>query len=172
MKSFIKRVRCIAPIAFLLMLLLASCSKSDDQKEFEDRAYSAPSGITETTLDPQEDPISVDPDDWQISPMYRGFIQFETLPRPNPVVRNSEFRFDLNVTGIESVPGLFIYIYDALNDRLLQEIYRETDSLPTGALSVIIDTSAFPQTAPDNLYRILLLDSRQNVISYGDIELQ
>jgi len=154
------------------ILLLIGCGKSDDQKEFEEQAYSTPAGITETTANAQQDPISVDPDDWQISPMYRGFVQFETLPYPNPVVRNNATRFDLNVTGIESVPGLFIFIYDSASDRLIQEIYREPDSLPTGNKSITLDTSTFPLNMANGLYRIILFDGRDNVISYGDIEVE
>lgn len=159
-------------LSAVYILLLAGCGKSSDQKEFEEQAYSDPSGITQTSPDANEQPIQIDPDDWRISPMYQGLVQFETLPHPNPVVRNSQIGFDLNINYTESLPGLFIYIYDPFDDRLQQEILANPDPVPIGLENIMLDTSGFPQNSPDNLYRIIIFDGRQNIISYGDIEIQ
>lgn len=160
-------------LSILLILLLFGCSKSDDQIEFEDQAYAAPDGITETTSDANQEPISVDPDDWRISPMYQGLVRFETLPHPNPVQRNTTIQFDMYVNVIEGIPGLLIHIYDPLDRRLGLRIYNEEqNTLPVGPKLIILDTSIFPQNSSTNLYRIIIFDGRDNVVSYGDIEIQ
>ncbi|HEX6981948.1 MAG TPA: hypothetical protein VF181_04235 [Balneolaceae bacterium] len=162
-------------IILLAGILLAGCSKSDDQRRFEDQALVAPQRITEMTANGRAIADKEDPDDWRISPMYRGLIDIETPAYPNPVALNSNLRIDLYITGLETISTLDVYAFE-----LPGRIYGPVDilenlsstTLVTINLNAAIVANSSAGSQASGIYRILIYDGRQNLISYGDVRLQ
>src|SRR5699024_5905249 len=70
---------CLRPSALIFIILLGiSCSKSDDQRRFEEEALRPPQHITETNA-AGDTTGTVDKDDWRIGPMFQGRISIGTL---------------------------------------------------------------------------------------------
>ncbi|MDZ7692748.1 MAG: hypothetical protein U5K69_16755 [Balneolaceae bacterium] len=159
----------------VLLLVIIGCSKSDDQKEFENQAYSPPEGYTAMSANAQELDQS-DPDDWRISPMYQGLLSIVSKAYPNPVFINSTSRIQLNINYITNLSRIEAWVFqtsfqedgrgpvDSISDSQISE----------GGVPVInLNPSSFPQNfRGDNLYRILILDQSGNVITYGDIKVE
>lgn len=163
------------PIIFLAGILLAACSKSDDQRNFEDAAFTAPQGITEMSANGTPVPDKEDPDDWRIAPMYRGLIDVETPAYPNPVALNSSFRIDLYITGLETISALEVYAFE-LPGKLYVPIYIRENLSSTTLVTINLNAAAVANSSAGSrasgLYRILIYDGRQNLISYGDVRIQ
>ncbi|MDZ7715655.1 MAG: hypothetical protein U5J95_05520 [Balneolaceae bacterium] len=160
---------------FVIMLLcsglLISCSKSNDQRKFEKQALSFPENITEYNANGQPIENRDDPDDWRIGPDFSGLIKIQTPAHPNPVNLNSSITIDIDVAGFEAINGLEIYVFrDPAN--LIGPIFISDQSpLPPGVTTVILDPSQFAQSGSGSqLYRILIYDNRENLISYGDLQ--
>jgi len=159
------------------MPILYSCSKSSDQQEFEDRAFSTPENITEMTVTGEPVPGRTDPDDWRIAPMFRGFVEIQTPAHPNPVSINSSLQIDVNIIGIESVQGLAVFVFKDRRENLVGPIFLEDPStISPGLISIILDPSQFSRTSnlqeALGLHRILIFDQRDNLISYGDVRVE
>jgi hypothetical protein len=158
-------------------LLLTSCSKSDDQRDFENHALSEPEGITETNSN--GDVINTDPDDWRISPMYQGLISIGTPdnqpPYPNPFSFNQELIINIYIRSIETLSRIEVYSFEFPSEANSSAItIREDISSPhleTITLSgqLISGYSGGSQAA--GLYRILIYDGQQNLITYGDVQI-
>lgn len=164
------KFRCQNFIACLLFgLLLLGCGKSDDQKEFEDQAFSTPSGYTET-IDANHEPDKVDPDDWRISPMYQGIVSFNVIPWPNPVTFNGQLNFDLGILP-QGVSNIDIYVFSESSQNLLGPIDNiSSTELQGGNVNIRLAASNFSNTGSSGLFRILILDGQEDVISYGDVQ--
>lgn len=170
--------KCIL-ILFVLSASLGACSKSDDQRKFEQEARSDPNGYTET--DSQGEVLSEDPDDWRISPMYRGLITIgegisdSQPPYPNPLPLNQDLTLNLYINDIETLSRFEIYTFRPPSG-LSGPIYREDDISSPTLLSpnlsgeFIANSSSGSQAS--GLYRILIYDGRRNIISYGDIRIK
>lgn len=164
-------------LLFVGCLLMASCSKSDDQRDFESRALSEPNRITET--DNNGNIVNSDPDDWQIGPMYQGLISIGTPdnqpPYPNPLSFNQELTINIYIRSIETLSRIEIYSFEFPSEANSPAIaIREnisSPSLETISLSgqLISGTSGGSQAA--GLYRILIYDGEQNLITYGDVQI-
>ena len=160
--------------------LLASCSKSDDQRQFEEQARSQPQGITETNAQGQV--VSTDPDDWRISPMYRGLvfigngISDSQPPYPNPMQYNKSLDLNIYVSNTETLDYIEIYTYE-IPSQLNGPIYTESDISspqlvsPTNLSGEFISSSSGGSQA-SGLYRLLIYDGQQNLITYGDIRIE
>jgi hypothetical protein len=159
-------------------LLVAGCSKSDDQRDFENHALSEPDKITET--ENSGDIVKTDPDDWRISPMYQGLISIGTPdnqpPYPNPLSFNQELTINIYIRSIETLNRLEVYSFELPSQANSPAIAIREDisspSLETITLSgqLISGSSGGSQAA--GLYRILIYDGEQNLITYGDIEIR
>ncbi|HET6527693.1 MAG TPA: hypothetical protein VFG39_02990 [Balneolaceae bacterium] len=162
-------------IIFLAGVLLAGCSKSDDQRDFENGAFAVPRGITEMTANGTVVPDKEDPEDWRIAPMYRGLIDIETPAYPNPVALNSSFRIDLYITGLETISALKVYAFE-LPGKLYVPIYVRENLSSTSLVTINLNAAAVANSSAGSqaagLYRILIYDGRQNLISYGDVRIQ
>jgi hypothetical protein len=154
-------------IIFLTVLFIAGCNSSSDQREFERSAFSIPEGITETNN--QGGVIRRDPDDWRVAPFFQGIIEIEPA-YPNPVLSTDQVRINRIVTGVESISGLRVFVfYETGNVRPIEEDPRRP--LPPGLDVIILDPqliAEFPEN-PQGLYRIVITDLNENVITYGDI---
>lgn len=158
-------------VVFLLLVVsVISCTRNDAQREFEEEAYQAPSGITETAPNNGEI-LSNDPDDWRTSPRFQGFIDV-VPPYPNPVATNQIIQFQLEVIAQGAVNGLLVYVLFENGDREI--IFDEFDPLPLGLYDFPIEASRLSQFdgSPESargLKRIYLFDLDYRMISYGDI---
>lgn len=161
-------------IFFLASLLAVGCSKSDDQRRFEDRAQVPPKGITEMTADGKAVPDKEDPDDWNISPMFAGLIEVETPAYPNPVALNSNLRIDLYIRGLETISALEVYAFKFPSD--IYSLYIEENLSSTTLVTINLNAESVSNSSggsqASGIYRILIYDGRQNLITYGDIRLQ
>ena len=157
----------LLPLCFLL--LITACSQSDDQREFEQQAFSTPEGFTETKSNGEIVEGRADPDDWRVSPFYRGLIDVFP-PYPNPVLTNERVTFEVSVAGIDAVDGFRVYAFYRGSSLfpLFPEFQRP---LPPGLLSISLNPLDIAEIRenPQGLYRIIVLDAEGNVITYGDI---
>jgi hypothetical protein len=154
----------------LTVILLTGCNQNSDQREFERAAFSMPEGFTETG--PSGQVIDRDPDDWRIAPFFQGIIEVDPA-YPNPVQSNEAISIYRIVTGVESVSGFWVLaFYDANNIQFIFDDLRRP--LPTGGETVTLqarDIAQF-QENPQGLYRIIIMDANENVITYGDIKIE
>lgn len=156
-------------LPIFILFSFAACSQSDDQREFEQQAFSTPDGFTETENNGDIVEGRADPDDWRVSPFYRGLIDVFP-PYPNPVLTNDRVTFEVSVAGIDAVDGFRVYAL--YNGSSLFPLYQEFQRpLPPGLLSVSLNPLDIAEIRenPQGLYRIIVLDAEGNVITYGDI---
>lgn len=158
-------------IFLALLSIFSSCSQSEEQREFERAAFSEPSGFTQTNANGQV--INRDPDDWRISPFFQGLIEISSYPFPNPVRTNERIVMDLLATGIEPVSGIIAYVYYRPNSIKIIPVDDRTP-LPAGLVTFTLNPLEITEfiEQPKGLYRIILLDRNENVITYGDIKIE
>ena len=159
-------------ILLLSLILLAGCGQSDDQREFEREAFAAPDNFTETTGDGTIE-NNVDPDDWRVSPFYQGYVADVYPAYPNPVETTGQINIDVDVLGINAVPGLILVVY-YYEQGGTDPIFESTQNpLPPGNNPInfsALELGRFDTNeSRRGLHRVILLDSNENVISYGDI---
>lgn len=156
-------------ILLLNLLILFGCNQNSDQREFERQAFSEPSGITKTD---QSGTVigNPDPDDWRISPFFQGDIELFSPPSPNPVLSNGDLRIEIQVNVLDRISGINIFVYRP------PRFYRVDDrpQVPTGNTTFTIPAKiiAGGNPSPQGLYRIIIQDENDNVISYGDVEIE
>ncbi len=154
----------------ILPLLLAGCNQSSDQRDFERAAFAEAEGFTRTTN--TGDVVSRDPDDWRIAPFFQGLIEVDPA-YPNPVQSNDQLIIDLIVTGVESVSGLWVFVLYGPND--IRELFLDDRRpIPPGVTTIRINPltiARFPEN-PQGLYRLIITDASQNVITYGDVMIE
>lgn len=154
----------------LTLFLLIGCSQGSDQREFEQDAFREAEGFTET--DSRGEIIREDPDDWRIAPFFQGLVEIDPA-YPNPVQSNNQISLDLIITGVESVSGLRIFAYYGANN--IRQIYEDPRRpLSTGLTSIPLNPLDIARLSesPQGLYRIIVLDANENVITYGDIRVE
>ena len=144
----------------------------DAQVLFEREAYSLPSNYTATNRNGSVVGGQEDPDDWRVSPYYEGLV-YILPPFPNPVLANQRLSFELIVTGIDEVDGIRVHaLYNG--EDLSPALYQSAHGpIPIGLLSISLNPSELSQLGgdTDRLHRMLVLDSQDNVITYGDIKI-
>lgn len=165
---------------FILLVVsigvFASCSKSNDQRDFENQALSAPSGITETNANGEV--ITTDNNDWQVGPMYRGLISIGSPdaqpPYPNPLPYNQNLTISIYIRSVDTLNRLEIYSFKNPN-QLTGPIYTSEGLNPPGYEEISLSGSNISGSAggstADGLYRILIYDGQQNLITYGDVQI-
>lgn len=166
--TFYKKL--LFPITLISLLFTAGCNQSSDQRDFERAAFSLPDGITETSNNGTVE--NSDPDDWRIAPFFQGVVEVDPA-YPNPVLTTDQLSLDVVITGVESVTGLQVYAYYGDNNvrPVFQDLRRP---VPTGLTSLPLsplDIAQFREN-PQGIYRIVLVDANENVITYGDIEVE
>lgn len=163
------------PIALLLLFigtLTISCDQNNAQKEFEELAYTAASGITVTN--DQGTVLDTDTDDWRTAPLFQGLIEFNP-PFPNPVSVSDVITFEVEVTGIQSVSGLEVIV--RYQDDTFGSIYFDPQSpLPPGLTSFRINPQELGKfgtvESARGLHRVFIFDRNNQLITYGDIRVQ
>ena len=155
--------------AVLLALSLAACDgvAVEEQRAFEDRAFAlAPSGVTRTDADGVV--LDEDADDWRIGPAFRGFVQTLQVPYPNPLPFRATAVYQLNV--VVGVPGgLALYRLNA--DGRLTLVGRPCeDAVASAICTIAVQGSEVSPIGETDLVRLVLLDGRGGVVSYGDVQ--
>jgi hypothetical protein len=171
--------RTLLPALFMALIVLASCSRSQDQIEFEQQAFRTPENYTETT--PNGEVVRRDEDDWRIGPMFQGYVEVQVPPFPNPT-RGEPVQIELLVTGVGAVNGLqAVAYYDVFDERSRRILYYHNRSpLEFGMLVFSIYPAEFDpgnnfsnaRNRNDGLHRLFIYDNRWNLITYGDIKLK
>ena len=153
---------------FILLFIQPGCSQNNDQREFERAAFSEPNGITVTNN--QGGVETADPDDWRIAPFFQGGI-YVMPPFPNPVQSNDAITLEINVWFLDRITGIYLRVYDPPNIYPVDERTQITTGSTTFRIDpLLIATSN--RTNPAGLYRLIIQDENENVITYGDIEIQ
>lgn len=158
----------------LCCLLLSACEVSEDQLRFEEEAYRVPTGYTKTNE--RGIVLLEDPDDWRIAPMFTRLVSVEPV-YPNPT-KGDDLRIQVYVERNEAVFGLYIVRVDPKSyPYRLIPLYRNMQSPANpGLLNIIIPFKLifpqYPLLDERGLHRILILDGRDQIISYGDVMLE
>lgn len=152
-----------------LILLLSACGQTDEQRQFERDALSAPDGYTETNSTGEI--LENDPDDWRVAPFFQGLVEVNPA-YPNPVQTTDRVNIEFTVTGIESVMGLEVAVY--YQQGTLRTIYQEPSSPLQPGITLIqfqaAELGRFDSSESTiGLHRVVLFDNNGNIISYGDI---
>ncbi|REL37673.1 hypothetical protein DYD21_07770 [Rhodohalobacter sp. SW132] len=163
-----------AAVAVLLIAIISACGQDDDQRDFEQEAFSLPDGITQTDNSGQIVEGNEDPDDWRVAPFFQGLVYIDPLPFPNPVQVSDVLRIHVDPFQ-EALNGLIILVIsENAANREPRQIYNHAQSpLPPGPTVVDLNPIQFSwnNTAQNarGLHRLILVDGSGNVISYGDI---
>lgn len=174
MKSMTFRIIYKTTVLLLFLSAIHACNTaSDEQRKFEDEAFSEPQGYTATDRNGNIIEGEEDPDDWRIAPLFSGFVEVNIPAYPNPVTAGIDnVTLELLVDLEESVHGLRIYGYNenqnrvsliAPIDKTLEARFHEFEFNPdqlsyTGSSSNIT-----------GLHRIYITDGNNDLITYGDI---
>lgn len=162
------------------IFLLAGCSKSDDQRRFENRALSDPEGITEMNIDGNRvENGEYDPGDWETGPVYAGQIEVETPAWPNPVPLNSNLSINLDIIYPPgNLSGIEVFTFQFAEHRPTHIATVEQHELTGGLVTINLNPQTIAGTpgagtGSSNMYRILLYDDGQrNLITYGDVRIE
>ncbi|SHF64567.1 hypothetical protein SAMN05443144_11169 [Fodinibius roseus] len=157
-----------------------ACSKSDDQKKFEEEALRLPENITETDAGGKINENKKDPDDWRISPRYSGLITIgeplTQLPYPNPLPFNQKLTLQIDLRSIQNLSRIEIYVLDLSASNplvpLAQQAITSTPALIEFKLEGQLISGSPGGSDAEDLYRILIYDGGgRNLISYGDVRI-
>ena len=148
-------------VAFAL-LIGSGCDTADQQNEFEDDAFSAPSGFTRT--DESGQILSEDPDDWRTAPVYSTRVLIDPA-FPNPAAPTEFVSVPVSVREFNSIQGgLELVSFDENGlPRRLDEI---RDARDPGAY---VFTFNLALLGVQGLTRVFILDTRGTLVSYGDL---
>lgn len=157
---------------FFIIIFLSACTSNEAQTEFEREAYRSPSGFTQTTS--QGEVLTIDPDDWRISPFFQGLVEV-IPPFQNPAQLGTAINFEIQITGVQGVSGLDVRV--GFPNGSISNIYTSNSNpLEPGLTTFQINPIALSQNGSDNLarglHRIYFFDFNQRLISYGDIKVE
>ena len=161
---------------FVTALLLFSCRENEAQRDFEQKAFAEPSGITEMSVTGvRVENGEQDTDDWRTGPDFVGSFSVETPAYPNPVNLSGNIQLLVSVNSFQSVSGLQVYAYQQPG-RAIGPLFTRNGQLDTGFIEIRINVEQFASSTGTgnlgNLYRIVIYDANLNVMSYGDVEVK
>ena len=159
--------RLLIPFILLLLgLLLTSCQQDSAQQQYEAEAYGPIEGYTQTDL--QQNVLSQDKKDLQVSTYYQGLIRILPL-FPNHISYGGTAYLEMTLNGapIQSYVELG---YLNFNNQWIP-LQQETVSSEFELVTFVIDSRNFGSSAElaRGLHRLLLYDGNQRLITYGDI---
>lgn len=156
--------------AAALLLALAGCDSgvSEAQRAFNDQGFfGAASGITRVTAGGET--LSRDPDDWRVGPAFGTAVLSVFFDGPNPVRDNQEASITLDLTrGLGS--GVTLFYRDTRGDYIPVPQLAPVDVSGPGFPTFRVAGSDLSPLGRPGVFRVLLLDGRDNVVTYGDIE--
>lgn len=150
-------------------LLVSGCGNDDAQTRFESQAYTEPANITETSF--QGDVVRVDSDDWRTSPLYVGLANVDPI-FPNPVQYGSNVNLEVELNGAPVSTILELGYLNESNTWVPLQIQDVTSDFEL--VTFLVNTRQFGNSADQvrGIYRMLLFDGNQRLISYGDLLIQ
>ncbi|WP_420454817.1 hypothetical protein [Rubrivirga sp.] len=158
------------------VLSVAACdgTSAGPQRVFEDEALFTPvAGITET--DERATVLSRDPADWRIGPAYLNRVSLLELPSPNPVRRGQAVSFLVDTQGVPGGLRLYVLAEDRAGAVDLVPVADpnavEPAAAQAGFYPFSVSASQIALGGP-GLYRVLLLDGAQGVVTYGDLDIR
>ena len=161
------------PIRLVLVLSVllagAGCSSFSDEEQqaFETAAfYLQPEGYTEVSA--MGEVGSRDADDWRSAPVFAGRASVLTPPTPNPATRGTTVRLLIDTQGVPG--GLALYARDARGDLILLD--DRPDATEVGFYELAFFGSEAAAGRGDGLYRLIVLDGAQRVVTYGDLRVE
>ena len=157
------------------LLLLAACDSTSatEQRLFEDAALLTPvAGITET--DAMATVLRTDASDWRIGPAFLNRVEVSQLPYPNPVRLGQAVNFLVYSQGVPG--GLRLYVLELRNGVVDLVPVNDPNAFEPGAAQ----SGFYPFSVSARqialggagLYRVVLLDGSQNVVTYGDLDIR
>lgn len=158
-----------------MALLFFSCGQDDEQREFEQKAFQLPEGITETEANGTI--ISEDPDDWRTSPFFQGLVYINP-PFPNPITIGNQLNIEVEVSGIDAVSGLTVAVlFEVGAGAQFRPLYTVNQNpLPPGLTSISINPVELGRfntiESARGIHRLIIYDNRENIISYGDVRVE
>lgn len=154
------------------LIVIYGCTQNDAQREFEEQAFTFDDNITQTNGRGEVVDNNEDPDDWRTAPFFSGLVFVDPI-FPNPVLTNDRLTLNILITGNDAVSGLRIYSYPGFSrPRVVYDDVRRP--LPPGTISVSLnplDLTPTPESAA-GIYRLVVLDANENVITYGDVKIE
>lgn len=174
-----KRSRIATSILLCIIALeCTNCNPNHHQEKFRQLALSPPSGIQAMTASGEHKADSeADSSDWQTAPEFAGLFEVVTPAYPNPVPYNTSFSILINVKGFNAVNQLIVYaIRQPGNLRTAPPVKIIPRTLQPGLHTIKIHPAKFAQSSGTgslgNLYRILFVDGRNQIVTYGDIRVK
>ena len=154
----------------MALLIAAGCGGVDDeQMAFERKAYRDAEGFTRT--DASGRIVEEDGDDWRISPVFGGLMRVEPA-FPNPVCATCPLYIHVTADVIDPMNGLYIAVHSP------GEYTRIVWSAQAGMLEPGLYVARLSPLelgrygsveSARGLHRLILFDSREQVLSYGDV---
>lgn len=158
----------------VLVLGLGACQADDDnmQKDFEREAYSLPSAITKTTFNGTIE--SRDSNDWRVSPYYLGLLTVQP-PFPNPASTTQTVQLLVTIQSLDVLSRVRVWTFNPSRPSTLWPVWSST-SLGPGILEIPMNPMNFTPTGSvtdiRTTHRIILTDQLDQVITYGDVQIQ
>ena len=163
----------IYPALILLLvtfLVNTSCTSNDAQEEFERNAYALAEGITRTDNNSNVigDP---DEDDWRTSPFYSALATIQPA-FPNPILYGTTSTLDIDMNGNSLTSVLELGYFDFQRRWTQLDLRDDVSEFSTTPLTINSQLFGSNASLARGLYRIVLFDGNQRVITYGDIEIE
>lgn len=160
-----KRRLCCTYLVVLALLLTGGCDTAEQQNNFEDEAFSTPSGFTRTDENGQI--LAEDKDDWRTAPVYSTSVLIDPA-FPNPTAASDFVNIPVSVRQFNSIQGgLELVSFDENGiPRRLDEI---RDARDPGAYVFTFNPGLL---GVQGLIRLFILDTRGILVSYGDLSIE
>jgi hypothetical protein len=156
-------------IFIILSITVVSCTRNDAQEEYERSAYAQAEGFTSTDFNGNIEG-SEDEDDWRTSPFYTGLASVEPV-FPNPVSYGTTANLDVYLNGASFTSVLELGYLDISGNWVQLQFMEDVTDFSVNTM--LINTQLFGSNAEigRGLYRLILIDGSQRIITYGDIRI-
>ena len=158
----------IALFSLLVLGLTAGCDTGlgEAQRIFEDQAFlGAAEGITEIRLvDGGGVTDFTDPDDWRTGPIFGTRAMVLTPPTPNPVGVSEGFSI---LVDFDEPGQLELRVRNSAGDFPFRPGFEFQQ--PGGGFRTLTLTGGELSNGNPGLYRVVVLDALQRVVTYGDV---
>lgn len=157
-------------LSLFISLVSISCTSNDAQEDFERLAFSQAEGITQT--DNNSTIIGEpDEDDWRSSPFYSAIASIEPA-FPNPILYGTTATIDVDMRGNSLTSLLELGYFDFQNRWTQLDLREDISEFSTTPLTINSELFGSNADLARGLYRLVIFDANQRVVTYGDIEIE